>query len=63
MSTSDRERQPREGSFSPLRALAERRVDPGTMSRENIDTPSPLSKQIPRGQNNVCAPARMPVKR
>ena len=63
MSTQDHERQPAEGTFSPLRALSERRVDPGTLKRENIDTASPLSKPIPRGQNNVGAPARMPVKR
>lgn len=52
MSTQDRERQPREGSFNPLRALSERRVDPGTMKRENVDTKAPLSKPIPRGKDN-----------
>lgn len=52
MATQDRENQPKEGSFSPLRALSERRVDPGTMKRENVNPPSLLSKQIPRGKDN-----------
>ena len=63
MSTQDRERQPREGTFSPLRSLAERRIDPGTMRRENIDTPSPLSRPIPRGKDNTGMPGREGVKR
>lgn len=65
MSTQDRERPPREGNFTspPMRALDERRVDPGTVRRENVDTRSPLSAPIPRGQNNTGAPGRMPVKR
>lgn len=43
------------GNFSqpPLRALDERRVSPGTVRRENIDTKSPLSTQIPRGRDNT----------
>lgn len=61
MSTQDRERQQREGRFSPMRALNERRVDPGTPHRQNVDTPSPLSTQIPRGQNNSGPAGRVPV--
>ena len=63
MSTQDRERQPVEGRFSPMRALNERRIDPGTLQRQNIDTPSPLSTKLPRGQDNTKAPGRMAVKR
>ena len=63
MSTQDRERQPAEGSFSNLRALMERRVDPGTLKRENIATPGPLSAAIPRGRDNTKPEGRLQVKR
>lgn len=45
----------RTGNFShpALRSLDERRIDPGTIQRENVDARSPLSSQIPRGRNNT----------
>jgi len=54
---------PAEGRSSPLRALNERRVDPGTLARENIDTRAPLSTHAPRGQDNTGMPTREPMKR
>lgn len=56
---------PSTGNYSkpPMRALDERRIDPGTVQRRNIDTPSPLSNQIPRGRDNTKAPGREGAKR
>ena len=56
-------RAPVNGEFSPLRALNERRVSPGTLKRENIDTPSPLLTLIPRGKDNSGPSKRQEVKR
>jgi hypothetical protein len=60
MATQDRERQPREGRFSPMRALNERRIDPGTLSRENVDTPSPLSKPGPKESVRAAVGKKLP---
>jgi hypothetical protein len=59
----DRPAAPTEGRSSPLRSLNERRIDPGTARRENIDPPSLLPTHIPRGRDNTGTPAREPVKR
>jgi len=65
MNPVERPRPPAASNFAqpPMRALDERRIDPGTARRENIDTRSPLSTMVPRGRDNTGMPAREPVKR
>lgn len=61
MSTLDREPR-RSTSAGPCREMDERRIDPGTVRRENIDRPSKLSPAI-GGKSNAGAERRIPVKR
>lgn len=62
MSIADREPRVTERPEG-MRALTERRIDPGTQRRENIDTRSPLSTMIPRGKDNTTPDARREIKR
>jgi hypothetical protein len=60
VSTQDRERLPRDGgsmTTPPLRSLDERRVDPGTIRRENVDRPSLLAPVPPKTPDPVRAKA------
>lgn len=61
MRTLDREpRSP--ASAGRCREMNERRIDPGTVRRENIDRPSKLSPAI-NGKSNAGSERRIPVKR
>jgi hypothetical protein len=64
MTPSDRLRPATTASREPIVSLApERRVDPGTPQRTNVNPTSPLSAPIPRGRDNTGAQPRMGVKR